>query len=65
MSEAEAAVLGPMWPRARDLAALQTQCLEVLYSLGDAPKGPADARKRSDCHMLIKVGAGLRLYHGE
>ena len=44
-----------MWPRPRDLAALQDQCLAVLYSMADAPRAP-ETRRRKICLNLHKVG---------
>ena len=59
LGEGEAATLGPMWPRPRDLAALQGQCMGVLYSMADAaPRGgglEGGGRRKQVCMGVLKV----------
>ncbi|KAG1679511.1 hypothetical protein FOA52_011111 [Chlamydomonas sp. UWO 241] len=59
LSEGEAAVLGPQWPRARDLSALQDQCMGVLYSMADTPRAgggvEAGGRRKQICQSVLKV----------
>lgn len=62
LGEAEAASLGPMWPRPRDLAALQDQCMAVLYSMADTPRAggvEGGGRRKHICQGVLKVrGSG-------
>ncbi len=56
--------LGPMWPRPRDLMALQDQCMAVLYSMADVPRGAGGGaegggRRKHICQGVLKVGVGL------
>ncbi len=49
-------LLGAGWPRAKELSALQDQCMAVLYSLADAAGGAGrDARRVKGCKLLVKV----------
>ena len=57
MGESESASLGPMWPKARDLVALQDQCLGVIYAMSDAPRGGGleSGRRKHACQTSLQI----------
>lgn len=55
MSEGESSSLGATWPKPRELAVLQEQALEALYSVADAPRAPGDARRTRITNNLLRI----------
>jgi len=55
VGEGEAALLGPTWPKPRELASLQEQALEALYAVADAPRGAGDTRRTRVLNNLLRV----------
>ncbi|KAL6755299.1 hypothetical protein V8C86DRAFT_2678837 [Haematococcus lacustris] len=52
--EGEGGALGPMWPRARDLLALQDQALLVLHAMADAPR-PLEGRRKNVVGLMTRI----------
>lgn len=65
VGEGEGPVLGPTWPKARELHALQEQCMAVLYSVADGPRGPQDQRRTRILNNLLRVLQLLCEFLGE
>jgi len=58
LCEGEAASLGPMWPKSRDLVSLQEQCLSVIYAMADAPRGgcvESGSRRKQACQTSLQI----------
>ena len=59
LGDGEGTMLGPMWPRSRDLCIIQDQCVLVLLSLSHREqagiRSEAEARKKHVGQLILKV----------